>query len=1857
MQNKKISRKIISLVLSLLMILTAIPAMSLTAYADNTETLLTTITATGVGQASYSKENVATVSFDGADYYMDNGWTGISGSVTVNAAEGYTITKCVFFTPDGNSTDDAAPFTIRFSRLRPRVTKVEVYGYSNTSAVSTSYVDGSGTSQTADATELAADTTSWTDGLWYIAPAGGLTISGRITVNGTVNLILRDGATLTANAGITTTNATLNIYAQSAGTGALTAKGSTGCAGIGGRVGGYGSNGGAGGTVSIFGGTVTATGGTAANCDGAGAGIGGGGAGLGMGDTGGAGGTVSIFGGTVTATGGTANSGGGAGAGIGGGGKDMRGSDGASGTLTLGKGVKLYSGTNNSGTVLDGSDSTERSYNGSRPQKMFAEFISGGSAANDIIINSAEHGSVTANPASAAAGTTVTLTAQPDEGCKLKNISAYKGIVSDSFSSQYDVYDYSGTHFNLKVDETSAYGWTIGYGKDDPVVKVTSKSDTSIDRVVLEADAKIGIRGTIKANVGTVTRNGNTITVSGINNKTVTIYSEDYAYSSIESAEVYGKTADYGELTLTGTDDPNVFTFTMPDSAVSVSAEFEVSVDKTDLNTAITAAQTLYDSIKDNTDYSTIASTLKTAIDAAKEVADSETADQDAVDTANGAISDATTAAVVGMINALPASTEVTTSDKDKIEKVRAAYDNLTDAQKESFDTDTLKKLTDAETTLQDAIDTEAAGAATNTINALPAADEVTTADKDAIEAARKAYNDLTDDQKKKVSDDTLKKLTDAEDALKAATVSETIGAIPATDEITLEDKDAVETARAAYDALTDDQKTYVDEDTVKKLTDAEKAIEDLETAKAVTDSINDLPAAADVTLENKDAVEASRAAYDALTDDQKALVSEDTLKKLTDAETAIANLEAAKAVSDEINDLPAAADVTLDDKADVEAARAAYDALTDDQKALVSEDTLKKLTDAEKKIADHEAAKEAGDTINALPKNVTVSDIKEVKAAREAYDALTDDQKAYVDQDTVDKLTAAEKRITDQQAALPVISKISRLPNDVTLQDKGDILAARAAYDALTDDQKHWVNVSTLKKLTDAETAIANIEAAAAVTDTINALPEDVSVDDKDQIEAARAAYDALTDDQKALVSEDTLKKLTDAEEKLAESQSLFEDLSAAMAVVFKISELPTDVTYKDRDVIENTRAAYDALTDDQKALISDEVLKKLTDAEDALAETEKASIVTEAINDLPAADDITLDDKADVEAARAAYDALTDDQKALVDEDTVKKLTDAETAIENLEAAKAATDKIDEIPDDVTLDDKETVEAAREAYDALSDDQKALVDEDTVKKLTDAETDKIDEIPDEVTLNDKETVEAAREAYDALSDDQKALVDEDTVNKLTDAETAIENLEAAKAATDKINAIPATDEIALDDKADVEAAREAYDALTDDQKDLVDEDTVKKLTDAEKEIADLEAAKAVADEINDLPATKEITLDDKADVEAAREAYDALTDDQKAKVDKDTVKKLTDAEERETVLQAASEVSAKTGSDATYNGDEIRLVNAPTTELPEGYTMQYALGTDPTTAPADDQYGSEIPTAKDAGTYYVWSKVAGDDEHTGTEAECKTVNLAKAKLTVTAKNQYVAYGSAVDQSKYTVQGLVDGDKISVKLHYSISANKIRPEIVDGNLDNYDVTYVNGVYGFYGSPIARVAISGSNYKVAWTAVKNADGYDVYAGYTGTGSYPLVTSAKSGDTSYVISKINGKTIDASKNVFIYVVAYKMVDGKKVTLVRSASIRSVAINNTKYTNASKITAAQTAYTLSVGRKATIKPTVKLVNSGKQQLKGQIAVRYESCNKNIAKVDANGVITAVGKGTCNLYAFTQNGMRVKIVVTVK
>lgn len=236
-------------------------------------------------------------------------------------------------------------------------------------ATNVQYIDADGTTNTcANATDVTSSTTSWSTG-WYVVNSE-VTISTRITVNGVVNLILGDNATLNANAGITVAQGnSLTIYAQENGTGKLiaTAQSSSGNTGSNAGIGAAG--GGNGGVVTIYGGTVRATGGTA-EYGGSGAGIGGAGGeggegGIGaIGSSGGAGGTVTIYGGTVTATGGAGQAGGGAGIGGGGGGGGVNSDNGEPQCATGGAGGAGGSVTICGGTVTATSKTIHHSGSG-----------------------------------------------------------------------------------------------------------------------------------------------------------------------------------------------------------------------------------------------------------------------------------------------------------------------------------------------------------------------------------------------------------------------------------------------------------------------------------------------------------------------------------------------------------------------------------------------------------------------------------------------------------------------------------------------------------------------------------------------------------------------------------------------------------------------------------------------------------------------------------------------------------------------------------------------------------------------------------------------------------------------------------------------------------------------------------------------------------------------------------------------------------------------------------------------------------------------------------------------------------------------------------------------------------------------------------------------------------------------------------------------------------------------------------------------------------------------------------------------------------------------------------------------------
>lgn len=97
-------------------------------------------------------------------------------------------------------------------------------------------------------------------------------------------------------------------------------------------------------------------------------------------------------------------------------------------------------------------------------------------------------------------------------------------------------------------------------------------------------------------------------------------------------------------------------------------------------------------------------------------------------------------------------------------------------------------------------------------------------------------------------------------------------------------------------------------------------------------------------------------------------------------------------------------------------------------------------------------------------------------------------------------------------------------------------------------------------------------------------------------------------------------------------------------------------------------------------------------------------------------------------------------------------------------------------------------------------------------------------------------------------------------------------------------------------------------------------------------------------------------------------------------------------------TLLDPAAVTTAPAANTLTYNGSEQALVTEGTAE---NGTMQYAIGDDKG-ALAD--FADAIPTAADAGLYYVWYKAAGDLDHNDSKPVCVEVTVAAAPSAVTA-------------------------------------------------------------------------------------------------------------------------------------------------------------------------------------------------------------------------------------------------------------
>ena len=469
-------------------------------------------------------------------------------------------------------------------------------------------------------------------------------------------------------------------------------------------------------------------------------------------------------------------------------------------------------------------------------------------------------------------------------------------------------------------------------------------------------------------------------------------------------------------------------------------------------------------------------------------------------------------------------------------------------------------------------------------------------------------------------------------------------------------------------------------------------------------------------------------------------------------------------------------------------------------------------------------AVKELIDAIG----EVTLDSGDAIDAARTAYDKLPEAKKALVD--NYEKLTAAEEAYTalvDAAAAKAVDDLIDAI-GEVTLESGDAIKAARAAYDALTDTQKELVkNYEELTAAEEAYTNLVDAAAAKAVDDLIDAIGE-VTADSGDAIKAARAAYDALTDTQKELVknyekllaAEELYEELTasaaaiaqkaaeeakQAQEEAEAAQKAAEEAAEAAKAAQEAAEAAAAKAGENNAAAEEARKAAETAQAAAEAAQAkaEEAQKKAEEAKTGAEAARKAAEENNTAAAAEAAKAVSEALKAAEEAGRSAQSATQAAQSAAQAAESMLKAQEAQAAAEAAQAAaEAAQAKAEEAQKKAeeaaasSAEDKAAAEKAAEeakaAKQAAEDAKTAAEDAKAAAELA-LEAAKKSEV--EAAASAAEAAEYARQMAETY---QKVVeIKAELINYLAEAQAAAEKAEAERKAAEE--ARKAAEEAAL--------------------------------------------------------------------------------------------------------------------------------------------------------------------------------------------------------------------------------------------------------------------------------------------------------------------------------------------------------------------------------------------------------------------------------------------------------------------------
>ena len=198
--------------------------------------------------------------------------------------------------------------------------------------------------------------------------------------------------------------------------------------------------------------------------------------------------------------------------------------------------------------------------------------------------------------------------------------------------------------------------------------------------------------------------------------------------------------------------------------------------------------------------------------------------------------------------------------------------------------------------------------------------------------------------------------------------------------------------------------------------------------------------------------------------------------------------------------------------------------------------------------------------------------------------------------------INTGARYVTDLIAKLP-----TSLKYETYTRSMNDVAAARAAYGVLVQGEQD--KVTNLFKLVNLEKQIEGFTAVDAFKVQLAALPEaeKLSVNDREAVDAAEAAYRTLTDALKDCLTVAEKEKAEAVFAKMAEIKG-----NVVLAVEQQIDAIG-EVTLENEAAVRAAQAAYDALTDEQKQLVNSEKVAALNAAVAKLAELKRVKLLAE--------------------------------------------------------------------------------------------------------------------------------------------------------------------------------------------------------------------------------------------------------------------------------------------------------------------------------------------------------------------------------------------------------------------------------------------------------------------------------------------------------------------------------------------------------------------------------------------------------------------------------------------------------------------